>query len=205
MKSLLILAVVSVVLLVQTQGFGGAVPKREARLDVSLPKATFRKVIGSFVVGSAIFGNGMLNTPMENKVFGFGVPIASAAVGEGDLPDGIMAFQKLVKYQKDLDNVADSVKKRGSEMDNMEIQQLKIFMKQLANEYGDMEYLARGISSEKDREAAKATGKGLREAARAVDKGLSDGKTDILTDNYPAMKKQIADFFALLSDVPDEL
>jgi sulfite reductase alpha subunit-like flavoprotein len=147
----------------------------------------------------------MLNTPMENKVFGFGVPIASAAVGEGDLPDGIMAFQKLVKYQKDLDNVADSVKKRGSEMDNMEIQQLKIFMKQLANEYGDMEYLARGISSEKDREAAKATGKGLREAARAVDKGLSDGKTDILTDNYPAMKKQIADFFALLSDVPDEL
>lgn len=205
MKSLLILAVISVVLLVQTQGFGGAVPKREARLDVSLPKATFGKVIGSFVVGSAIFGNGMLNTPMENKVFGFGVPIASAAVGEGDLPDGIMAFQKLVKYQKDLDNVADSVKKRGSEMDNMEIQQLKIFMKQLANEYGDMEYLARGISSEKDREAAKAAGKGLREAARAVDKGLSDGKTDILTDNYPAMKKQIADFFALLSDVPDEL
>jgi hypothetical protein len=56
MKSLLILAVVSVVLLVQTQGFGGAVPKREARLDVSLPKATSRKVIGSFVVGSAIFG-----------------------------------------------------------------------------------------------------------------------------------------------------
>jgi hypothetical protein len=205
MKSLLILAVVSVVLLVQTQGFGGAVPKREARLDVSLPKATFRKVIGSFVVGSAIFGNGMLNTHMENKAFGFGVPTASAAVGEGDLPDGIMAFQKLVKYQKDLDNVADSVKKRGSEMDNMEIQQLKIFMKQLANEYGDMEYLARGISSEKDREAAKAAGKGLREAARAVDKGLSDGKTDILTDNYPAMKKQIADFFALLSDVPDEL
>lgn len=194
------------VLLLQTEAFKGDFARRRETWKMSsTPKGAFGKMLGSFVVGSAIFGNGVLNMPMDNVGKGFGVSAASAAVGEGGLPDGIMAFQKLVKYQKDLDNVADSVKKRGSEMDNMEIQQLKIFMKQIANEYGDMEFLARGIGSEKDREAAKATGKDLRECARAVDKGLGEGKTEILTDKYPAMKKDIADFFALLSDVPDEL
>ena len=164
------------------------------------------KVLGSIILGNALFGHDFtdkqLNFPLEPMI---GIERASAAVGEGDLPDGIMAFQKLVKFQKDLDNVADSVKKRGSEMDNAEIQQLKIFMKQLANEYGDMEFLARGINSGTDREAAKAVGKNLRISAREVDNALSDGKTSVLIENYPAMKKQIADFFALLSDVPDEL
>ena len=91
------------------------------------------------------------------------------------------------KFQKDLDNVAESAKKRGNEMDNMEIQTLKIFMKQLANEYGDMEFLSRSINSEKDKEAAKQIGKDLRVVAREVDKALSDGRVERLAEEYPKM------------------
>ena len=57
----------------------------------------------------------------------------------GDLPDGAMAFSKLLKYQKEWSNLADSVKTRGSEMDEKEVLGVKFFLKQLANEYYDME------------------------------------------------------------------
>ena len=202
-----------ILLVVHSNAFRGrgSMDRRKTTLVMSSSvrsrgRAQAGKAVGSIIVGAALFCNGVVNMPGGTQGgIEFGVRSATAAVGEGDLPDGIMAFQKLVKFQKDLDNVADSVKKRGSEMDNMEIQQLKIFMKQLANEYSDMEFLSRGINSEKDRDTAKSVGKSLREEAREVDKALSDGKTSILTDKYPAMKKQIADFFALLSDVPDEL
>ena len=90
-------------------------------------------------------------------------------------------------------------------MDNVEIQTLKIFMKQLANEYGDMEFLSRSISNERDRESAKQIGKDLRVVAREVDKALSDQKVEVLTEKYPSMKKLMADFLTYLNDVPDEL
>lgn len=65
---------------------------------------------------------------------------AIAAVGEGDLPDGAMAFAKVQKYQKEWDKLAESVKKRGAaDVDEKEIISIKFFLKQLANEYFDME------------------------------------------------------------------
>ena len=180
----------------------GRVETFSAALDI--PRDSFRAALGSIAVGSVLMGaGGTINMGLLSPVVG--VPAAVAAVGEGGLPDGIVAFQKLVKYQKDLDNVGESVKKRGAEMDNMEIQTLKIFMKQLANEYGDMEFLTRSINSEKDKEAAKQIGKDLRVVAREVDKALSDGRVERLAEEYPKMKKMVSDFLAYLSDVPDEL
>ncbi len=162
------------------------------------------KVISSLLCGAVVL-IGNPSAMVDGQVNMLSIPSANAAVGEGGLPQGVMAFQKLVKFQKDLDNVAGSARTRGSEMDNGEIQQLKIFMKQLSNEYSDMEFLAKGIGSESDREAAKKVGKELRAVAREVDNALSDGKTEVLTEKYPVMKKQISDFLQYLQDVPDEL
>lgn len=64
---------------------------------------------------------------------------AIAAVGEGDLPDGAMAFMKIAKYQNDWKALAESVEKRKAEIDAKEIISIKFFLKQLANEYYDME------------------------------------------------------------------
>lgn len=179
--------------------------KSKSAATVSETRQVIRTVVGSLITGSVLLGSaGNINIiPLTGSVIG--VAPAVAAVGEGGLPDGIIAFQKLVKFQKDLDGVAKSAKERGSEMDNMEIQTLKIFMKQLANEYGDMEFLSRSINSEKDREAAKQIGKDLRIVAREVDKALSDGKVEVLSEKYPEMKKMVSDFLDYLSDVPDEL
>jgi hypothetical protein len=60
-------------------------------------------------------------------------------VGEGGLPDGALAFSKLVKYQSDWKTLAESVEKRKNEIDDKEIINIKFFLKQLANEYFDME------------------------------------------------------------------
>jgi hypothetical protein len=182
----------------------GSIRVKKLGNSVAEPRAAFRAALSSVIVSSVLLGAGV-SINMGSFTGIVGNSAAVAAVGEGGLPDGIVAFQKLVKYQKDLDSVAESVKKRGSEMDNTEIQTLKIFMKQLANEYGDMEFLSRSINSEKDREAAKQIGKDLRVAAREVDKALSDQKVEVLTEKYPVMKKMVADFLAYLSDVPDEL
>jgi hypothetical protein len=182
----------------------GSIRVKKLGNSVAEPRAAFRAALSSVIVSSVLLGAGV-SINMGSFTGIVGNSAAVAAVGEGGLPDGIVAFQKLVKYQKDLDSVAESVKKRGSEMDNTEIQTLKIFMKQLANEYGDMEFLSRSINSEKDREAAKQIGKDLRVAAREVDKALSDQKVVVLTEKYPVMKKMVADFLAYLSDVPDEL
>ena len=182
----------------------GSIRVKKLGNSVAEPRAAFRAALSSVIVSSVLLGGGVsINLGSFTGIVGNSAAVA--AVGEGGLPDGIVAFQKLVKYQKDLDSVAESVKKRGSEMDNTEIQTLKIFMKQLANEYGDMEFLSRSINSEKDREAAKQIGKDLRVAAREVDKALSDQKVEVLTEKYPVMKKMVADFLAYLSDVPDEL
>jgi len=68
---------------------------------------------------------------------------AIAAVGEGELPDGAMAFAKVRKYQNEWDKLAQSVKTRGSaDIDEKEIISIKFFLKQLANEYFDMEVIS---------------------------------------------------------------
>jgi len=52
---------------------------------------------------------------------------------------GALAFSKVLKFQKEWHSLADSVSARKSEMDQKEILGIKLFLKQLANEYYDME------------------------------------------------------------------
>jgi hypothetical protein len=68
-----------------------------------------------------------------------GISSSFAAIGEGDLPPGALAFQKVTKSQKDFKIFAESAEKRKNEIDETEVTNMKFFLKQLANEYFDME------------------------------------------------------------------
>lgn len=129
-----------------------------------------------------------------------------AAVGEGDLPDGVMAFSKLQKYQKDWDKLADTVKTRGNEMDDKEKLGIKLFLKQLSNEYYDLELLTRGVLDAEKKEKALAVAKDFRSKVRAIDDSITIGASlDTFQSLYPTTASDLSTFFTLLQDVPDEL
>ena len=134
----------------------------------------------------------------------FNTPVI-AAVGEGDLPEGAMAQSKLIKYQNEWNKVANSVKTRGNDMDLKEQLGLKQFLKQLANEYYDMELLTKGIVDTNKKEQAKLIATDFRTKIRECDDAITDGNINKITDIYPVTSKELKDFFLLLQDIPDEL
>ena len=62
-----------------------------------------------------------------------------AAIGEGDLPNGALAFQRVIMAQKEWKRFAEACERRKNEIDDAEVTQMKSYLKQLANEYYDME------------------------------------------------------------------
>ena len=130
---------------------------------------------------------------------------AHAAVGEGDLPSGAMAFSKVLKYQSEWDKLAGSIKARASEIDEKETQGIKIFLKQLANEYGDLELLSKGILDPTKAETAKSLAKTFRKQIRECDDAASDRNFAKILEIYPSTATELKDFLELLQDVPDEI
>jgi len=154
-----------------------------------------KKFLASLVTALSISSSSM-STPLP----------AFAAVGEGDLPDGILAFSKVRKYQKDWDKLADSVKTRGNDMDDKEKLGIKLFLKQLSNEYYDMELLTTGVVDADKKSQAISVAKDLRAKVRAIDDSITVGASlDKFQELYPETKKELSQFFELLQDVPDEL
>ena len=68
-----------------------------------------------------------------------GIASSNAAIGEGDLPDGALAFQKVAKAQKEWKRFVETAEQRKNDIDDAEITRIKSYLKQLANEYYDME------------------------------------------------------------------
>lgn len=135
--------------------------------------------------------------------------IVYAAIGEGDLPNGAMAFSKLLKYQKDWDALGKSFESRDSTtiIDDREKINLKFFFKQLANEYYDMELLTSGITDTEKANQAKQVAKSIRQEARQLD-DLASSNEDIkakVIEFYPIISNQLKEFFELQRDVPDEI
>ena len=151
-----------------------------------------KKLIGSFVLVSTLMNP--FNTYKVN-----------AAVGEGDLPDGALAFSKLLKYQKEWTKLAENMKSRTVQMDDKEIVGTKLFLKQLANEYNDMNLLSKGILDTNKAEKAKGIAKDFRTRVRDCDDAMTNGDTSKIIDNYPITNNEINEFLELLSDVPQDL
>jgi hypothetical protein len=130
---------------------------------------------------------------------------ALAKIGEGDLPDGSMAFSKILKYQGEWNKLGSSFKTRGAEMGDPELLNAKFFFKQLANEYGDMELLAKGITDPQKAKQAKELAKSFRTKVRECDDAATKGDIAKIQENYVTTAGQLTTFLELLQDVPDEL
>ena len=131
--------------------------------------------------------------------------VTLADVGDGDLPSGALAYSKIVKYQKDWDDLAKSVQNRGDQMDEKEVLAIKLFLKQLANEYYDMDLLISGILDPTKASEAKSLAKDFRTLIRQCDNAASDGNLNKIVEVYPKTSNELKDFLALLQDVPDEI
>ena len=128
-----------------------------------------------------------------------------AAVGEGDLPPGAIAFQKVIKSQKDWKALTDGIKPRVAEVKDKEVTALKMALKQLANEYYDMELLSKSITDPSRATSAMELAKDFRVQMRANDDAATAGDIQKIVDSYPVTAKDLSDFLDLLSDVPDEI
>ena len=123
----------------------------------------------------------------------------------GDLPDGVMAFSKLLKYKTDWQNLANNLKSRDYKISEEEVIGTKLFLKQLANEYNDMEFLSKAITDAEKVKQAKAIAKDFRIKVRECDDAASAGNLAKVGENYPITASELDQFFDLLKDVPDEL
>eukprot|EP01038_Epipyxis_sp_PR26KG_P014936 gene14936-20092_t len=133
-------------------------------------------------------------------------PLATwSAVGEGDLPDGVIAFSKVIKFKNDWKQVIETIKSRQSDLTDVEVQNIKIFLKQLANEYGDMDLLSRSITDQDKAVKARTIAKDFRKQIRACDDAISEKQFNKVIEVYPATEKQLTEYLDLLSDVPDEI
>jgi hypothetical protein len=183
--------------------------KNEHKLTMTYLLGTFLTIACAVMAASA--GRPLLSTARQfaSACIGCGLflsPMATiAAVGEGDLPAGAMAFSKLLKYQSDWNILADSVKVRKNEMDQKEILNVKFFLKQLANEYYDMDLLGNSIIDKEKSSRAKEIAKEFRKLVRECDDAASNSNLEKIVELYPKTSGQLKDFFLLLQDVPDEL
>ncbi len=172
------------------------------------------KAVAITVLGCAILGGGV-----------------SANVGEGDLPEGAMAFSKILKYQVFLHctllqtvqtaatahhimyvSLQDEWKKlyqvidtRRLDLTVSELSGAKIFLKELAREYDDMVLLATGIQDPDKATEARSIAKEFRTKVRQCDDAASQRDLDAILTVYPQTAALMERFLVLLQDVPADL
>lgn len=82
---------------------------------------------------------------------------------------------------------------------------IKVFLKQLGNEYNDMELLRRGILDSAKSDRAQVIAKEFRKLVRECDDAASDGNVGKITENFSNVAGLMDEYLSLLQDVPDEL
>jgi hypothetical protein len=107
--------------------------------------------------------------------------------------------------QSDWTKVADTIKTRNTEIDENEVLNIKRFLKQLANEYEDMELLGGGIQDASKATDAKRIAKEFRKQIRQCDAAASSRDFNKIVEIYPQSAALLTDFLGLLQDVPDEI
>lgn len=90
-------------------------------------------------------------------------------------------------------------------MDDKELMAIKVFLKQLANEYNDLIVLSNGIVDGEKRTQAKDLAKVFRVQIRECDDAVSAGNLGKILENYPVTAKELNTFLEFLQDVPDEI
>lgn len=98
-----------------------------------------------------------------------------------------------------------SLQARGKEVTSKELLNTQMFIKRFGNEYVSLDLLSRSIQDPARQAEAKALTNDFRKLMRQADKALNEDNVDGVFQVYPQTQQDIEKFFALLSDVPDEL
>ena len=109
------------------------------------------------------------------------------------------------RVQSDWATLAQTIGDRRSELSDQEVLGIKAFLKQLANEYGDMKLLSRGIVDTDKAEHALSIAREFRQTIRKCDDAASDRDFDKILELYPRSAQMLVDYLEALQDVPDEL
>lgn len=78
-------------------------------------------------------------------------------------------------------------------------------MKQLANEFYDMDLLSRSINDPVKQKESKEIAKQFRLEIRECDDAASKGNVAKIIELYPKTATELKDFFGLMQDIPDEI
>ena len=97
------------------------------------------------------------------------------------------------------------MKNREKEIDEKEVLSIKVFLKQLGNEFYDMDLLARSINDPVKQKEAKEIAKQFRLEIRECDDAAGNGNIAKIIELYPKTALELKDFFGLMQDIPDEI
>jgi hypothetical protein len=90
-------------------------------------------------------------------------------------------------------------------MSDREVLDTKAFLRQLSNEYLDMEYLSKSIADKTKASDAINVAKEFRNTVRSAEKAMSDRNFPAVLEFYGQSNNLINQYLADLQDVPDEL
>ena len=82
---------------------------------------------------------------------------------------------------------------------------IKVFLKQLSNEFYDMELLSKSINDPVKQKEARELAKTFRSQIRECDDAAGNGNLAKIVELYPTTQTELKDFFGLMQDVPDEI
>mmetsp|Transcript_76692 Transcript_76692/g.153906 ORF Transcript_76692/g.153906 Transcript_76692/m.153906 type:complete len:211 (+) Transcript_76692:81-713(+) len=137
-------------------------------------------------------------------------PALAVPVGEGGLPDGAKQFDNVLRAQRDWAKIGKRVRSSSSSSEPLpdaEWVSISLFLRKLyAVGNDDMASMAKGIKdNESNKAKALAVASSFKEAVKAADPAIQAKDSSAFLAAQQSTAKQMDEFLALFSDVPDEL
>ncbi|CAM9421880.1 unnamed protein product [Phaeothamnion confervicola] len=128
----------------------------------------------------------------------------SAAVGEGDLPDGARQFLNVLNAQRDWVALGKTVAERKGELSESEWKNVQLFLRKFYQACDDMAFMAKGLAAPLKKEALSLID-AMKKEVKAADKPAAARDDDGFLAAQSSVASKLDIFLQLFNDVPDEL
>jgi len=129
---------------------------------------------------------------------------AGAPVGEGGLPDGARQFSNVLLQQREWTKIGKRVREGGSSVGKNEWKNIQLYTRKLYAASDDMADMAKTLDADKKTKAQDLI-KEFRASVKSSDSSIVANDASSFLAVYDTTAKQLDDFLAIFSDVPDEL
>mmetsp|Transcript_2967 Transcript_2967/g.9082 ORF Transcript_2967/g.9082 Transcript_2967/m.9082 type:complete len:180 (-) Transcript_2967:174-713(-) len=137
----------------------------------------------------------------------FGLNSGANAAEKPGLPPGAMQFDRVLKAQKNWEEIGGLVSNKRQDMAGSDWDGIRAFLRKFYRIGDDFDYLGGNLSKE-NRNKISALAKEFRKNVKELDKPAGSKDVDQFLTGHKNVNGQINEFFTLLrsdSDVPDEL